>query len=92
MAWLPDDWDELVRGRHRTDGAPSGARRRNGNQPRRVSTIAAFTTGTLAVSTAAFAATVPSQDSPSTVDTNPQSNSTTYEASALGAALGGGVV
>jgi cell wall-associated NlpC family hydrolase len=90
MAWLPDDWDELVRGRHRTDGAPSGARRRNGNQPRRVSTIAAFTTGTLAVSTAAFAATVPSQDSPSTVDTNPQSSSTTYEASALGAALGGG--
>ncbi|MDT3441548.1 MULTISPECIES: C40 family peptidase [unclassified Pseudofrankia] len=90
MAWLPDDWDELVRGRHRTDGAPNGARRRTGNQPRRVSTIAAFTTGTLAVSTAAFAATVPSSDSPSTVDTNPQNSSTTYEASALGAAFGGG--
>jgi len=89
MAWLPDDWDELVRGRHRTDGAPSGARRRSGNQPRRVSTIAAFTTGTLAVSTAAFAATVPSQDAPATVDPNAQS-STSYEASALGAALGGG--
>jgi len=90
MAWLPDDWDELVRGRHRTDGAPGGARRRTGNQPRRVSTIAAFTTGTLAVSTAAFAATVPSQDQPSTIDPNASSTSSTLEASALGAAIGDG--
>ncbi|MBL7502803.1 C40 family peptidase [Frankia sp. CNm7] len=89
MAWLPDDWDELVRGRHRTEGAPDGARRRSGNQPRRVSTIAAFTTGTLAVSTAAFAATVPSSsDAPTTVDpASPQT--TTYEANTLGAALAG---
>jgi cell wall-associated NlpC family hydrolase len=89
MAWLPDDWDELVRGRHRTGGAPDGARRRSGQGHRRAGTIAAFTTGTLAVSTAAFAATVPSApDQPTTVD--PTSQSTTFTANALGAVLGSG--
>jgi len=90
MAWLPDDWDELVRGRHRTGGAPDGARRRSGQGSRRVGTIAAFTTGTLAVSTAAFAATVPSApDQPTTTDPGAQS-STTFAANALGAMIGSG--
>lgn len=66
MAWLPDDWEQLVRGRQRppvprsASGTGSGvARRRNAAPPRRAVTIAAFTTGTIAASTAAFAATVP---------------------------------
>ena len=87
MAWLPDDWDELVRGRSRPSEAPNGARRRSAPGARRVSTIAAFTTGTLAVSTAAFAATVPaSTDAPA--DTATQ---TTTEAVSLGSVLGADV-
>jgi cell wall-associated NlpC family hydrolase len=55
-----------------------------------VGTIAAFTTGTLAVSTAAFAATVPSApDQPTTTDPGAQS-STTFAANALGAMIGSG--
>lgn len=89
MAWLPDDWDELVRGRHRTGGAPEEARRRSGPGSRRAGTIAAFTTGTLAVSTAAFAATVPSApDQPTTID--PSSQSAPFASNALAAALGSG--
>jgi cell wall-associated NlpC family hydrolase len=65
MAWLPDDWEQFVRGRPRPPepraSAGSGvARRRTTAPPRRAATIAAFTTGTIAASTAAFAATVPS--------------------------------
>jgi cell wall-associated NlpC family hydrolase len=82
MAWLPDDWDELVRGRNRPGEAPNEARRRSGPGTRRVSTIAAFTTGTLAVSTAAFAATVPA--APST----PTADPATLESSSLGGVLG----
>jgi cell wall-associated NlpC family hydrolase len=65
MAWLPEDWEQFVRGRQRppaprgSSGTPA-ARRRTTAPPRRAATIAAFTTGTIAASTAAFAATVPS--------------------------------
>ncbi|MBL7493973.1 C40 family peptidase [Frankia sp. AgB1.9] len=91
MAWLPDDWDELVRGRHRTGGAPEEARRRSGPGSRRAGTIAAFTTGTLAVSTAAFAATVPSApEQPATLDPSSQNQSVPFASNALAAALGGG--
>jgi cell wall-associated NlpC family hydrolase len=84
MAWLPDDWDELVRGRNRPNEAPNGARRRSAPGTRRVSTIAAFTTGTLAVSTAAFAATVPA--TPGSTDSGPQA--TSLEADSLAGTLG----
>jgi cell wall-associated NlpC family hydrolase len=84
MAWLPDDWDELVRGRNRPNEAPNGARRRSAPGTRRVSTIAAFTTGTLAVSTAAFAATVPA--APGSTDSAPQVPS--VEADSLAGSLG----
>ncbi|MCM3926019.1 NlpC/P60 family protein [Frankia sp. AiPs1] len=64
MAWLPEDWEQFVRSRQRPPAprTPSGSgavRRRTTPPPRRAATIAAFTTGTLAASTAAFAATVP---------------------------------
>ncbi|ABW14368.1 NLP/P60 protein [Parafrankia sp. EAN1pec] len=61
IAWLPEDWEQFVKGRQRPSNARSGtgARRRTSQPPRRAATIAAFTTGTLAASTAAFAATVP---------------------------------
>lgn len=71
MAWLPDDWDQFVRGRQRASAPRPGtaARRRTAQQPRRAATIAAFTTGTLAASTAAFAATVPAPgDSTASLD------------------------
>ncbi|CUU59501.1 Cell wall-associated hydrolase, NlpC family [Parafrankia irregularis] len=61
IAWLPEDWDQFVKGRQRSSNVRSGTgSRRGGQPPRRAATIAAFTTGTLAASTAAFAATVPS--------------------------------
>lgn len=88
MAWLPDDWDQLVRGRHRTTEAPDSARRRaGGQQPRRVSTIAAFTTGTLAVSTAAFAATVPNSPDPAPVTDPNNPHTSVVGASTLSAAF-----
>ncbi|OAA28610.1 cell wall-associated hydrolase, invasion-associated protein [Frankia sp. EI5c] len=62
IAWLPEDWDQFVKGRQRSSNVRSGTSSRRGSShpPRRAATIAAFTTGTLAASTAAFAATVPS--------------------------------
>ncbi len=82
MAWLPEDWDQFVRNRQRPS-APHGssgsgaARRRTTPPPRRAVTIAAFTTGTIAASTAAFAATVPGgTDGTSSLE----SNSLTQEA------------
>ncbi|WP_018635119.1 C40 family peptidase [Parafrankia elaeagni] len=62
IAWLPEDWDQFVKGRSRSSNVRSGTSSRRGasHPPRRAATIAAFTTGTLAASTAAFAATVPS--------------------------------
>ncbi|OHV57693.1 MULTISPECIES: C40 family peptidase [unclassified Frankia] len=82
MAWLPEDWDQFVRNRQRPP-APHGssgsgaARRRTTPPPRRAVTIAAFTTGTIAASTAAFAATVPGgADGTSSLE----SNSLTQEA------------
>ncbi|KJE24889.1 cell wall-associated hydrolase, invasion-associated protein [Frankia torreyi] len=64
MAWLPEDWEQFVRSRQRppaphTSSGSGAVRRRTTPPPRRAATIAAFTTGTLAASTAAFAATVP---------------------------------
>ncbi|WP_261559406.1 C40 family peptidase [Frankia tisae] len=64
MAWLPEDWEQFVRSRQRppaprTTSGSAAPRRRTTAPPRRAATIAAFTTGTLAASTAAFAATVP---------------------------------
>ncbi|MCK9876000.1 NlpC/P60 family protein [Frankia sp. Ag45/Mut15] len=78
MAWLPDDWEQLVRGRQRpavpraSAATASGtSRRRSSAPPRRAVTIAAFTTGTIAASTAAFAATVPAgTDGSSSLEAN----------------------
>ncbi|MCL9797835.1 NlpC/P60 family protein [Frankia sp. AgKG'84/4] len=76
MAWLPEDWEQFVRNRQRPPAprASSGSdavRRRTTVPPRRAATIAAFTTGSIAVSTAAFAATVPSGvDGTASLDAN----------------------
>ncbi|SNQ45551.1 putative NLP/P60 family protein (secreted protein) (Partial match) [Frankia canadensis] len=96
MAWLPEDWEQFVRGRQRppapraSSGAGTGtARRRTTAPPRRAVTIAAFTTGTIAASTAAFAATVPSgTDGAASLDANALT-SQTHEAALIPGQSGG---
>jgi cell wall-associated NlpC family hydrolase len=88
MAWIPEDWEQFVRGRHRPVSGRSGgsAGRRRGQPPRRVVTIAAFTTGTIAASTAAFAATVPNgTDGAASLDPG-----TTRDAALIGTGRHGG--
>ena len=80
MAWLSEEWDQILRSRQRSASSRSGSatRRRTTQPPRRAATIAAFTTGTLAASTAAFAATVPPAPDAATLESG-----TTREASAI---------